>query len=80
MAQERRALNAKYAELERTQYESKPAPPPKNTDFASSPSMEATEDPAPTRHAPATERQQVEEKSKYEASEVWRSKKGNRLH
>jgi hypothetical protein len=42
--------------------------------------MEATEDPAPTRHAPATEGQQVEEKSKYEASEVWRSKKGNRLH
>jgi hypothetical protein len=41
--------------------------------------MEAMDDPAPTRHAPETRSQQVEEKSKYEAGEVWRSKKGNSL-
>ena len=78
LQQERRAMNAKYAELERSQYTSKMTPP-SNTDNASNPSMEATEDPAPTRHAPTTQGQQVEEKSKYEASEVWRSKKGDRL-
>jgi len=71
-------MNARYAELERSQYMSKSSPP-SNTDSASNPSMEATEDPAPTRHAPTTQGQQVEEKSKYEASEVWRSKKGDRL-
>jgi hypothetical protein len=50
-----------------------------NGDTAGSPSQEASLDPAPTRHAPETEAQRVGEKSKYEASEVWRSKKGDRL-
>ncbi|KAL3423165.1 hypothetical protein PVAG01_04912 [Phlyctema vagabunda] len=36
-------------------------------------------DPAPTRHAPASEGQQVREKSKYEASEPYRSTKGDRF-
>ncbi|KAF2422198.1 hypothetical protein EJ08DRAFT_701747 [Tothia fuscella] len=43
------------------------------------PSGEASVDPAPTRHAPENESQRVGEKSKYEASEVWRSKKGDRF-
>ncbi|EOD52978.1 hypothetical protein BKCO1_3000050 [Neofusicoccum parvum] len=43
------------------------------------PSHEASQDPAPTRHAPATEGQQVLEKSKYEASEPFRSRKGDRF-
>ncbi|KAI9847969.1 MAG: hypothetical protein M1837_001486 [Sclerophora amabilis] len=48
-------------------------------DFAGSPSQEASDDPAPTRHAPENERQRVKEKSKYEASEPYRSKKGDRF-
>ncbi|RDW95134.1 hypothetical protein BP5796_00897 [Coleophoma crateriformis] len=43
-----------------------------------SPSQEVI-DPAPTRHAPNTEGQRVAEKSKYEASEPYRAKKGDRL-
>ncbi|KAH8159581.1 hypothetical protein CIB48_g8663 [Xylaria polymorpha] len=47
------------------------APPsnnaPVNNDFTGSPSREASSDPAPTRHAPATEDQRVFEKSKYES-------------
>jgi len=43
------------------------------------PSAEASQDPAATRHAPATEGQKVLEKSKYEASEVWRAPKGGRF-
>jgi hypothetical protein len=50
-----------------------------NGDPTGDPSREANIDPAPTRHAPETEAQRVGEKSKYEASEVWRSKKGDRL-
>jgi hypothetical protein len=50
-----------------------------NKDNAAEPSREANLDPAPTRHEPETESQRVVEKSKYEASEVWRSKKGDRL-
>ncbi|KIW07317.1 uncharacterized protein PV09_02167 [Verruconis gallopava] len=73
--QERRAMNARYAELERSQH----ASALNGSDHASHPAMEASADPAPTRHAPTTQGQQVEEKSKYEASEVWRSKKGDRL-
>jgi Domain of unknown function (DUF4748) len=50
------------------------------TDEAGNPSREASaHDPAPTRHAPETEGQRVAEKSKYEASEVWRSRKGDRF-
>ncbi|KAE8827897.1 hypothetical protein PTNB73_06354 [Pyrenophora teres f. teres] len=45
----------------------------------SSPSMQASQDPAPTRHAPESEGQRVGEKSKYEANEVYRSRKGDRF-
>ncbi|KAK8187309.1 hypothetical protein HDK77DRAFT_447496 [Phyllosticta capitalensis] len=45
----------------------------------SNPSHEATQDPAATRHAPETQQQQIWEKSKYEASEPFRSKKGDRF-
>jgi hypothetical protein len=43
------------------------------------PSHEASSDPAPTRHAPEDEAQKVREKSKYEASDVYRSRKGDRF-
>ncbi|KAL1645778.1 hypothetical protein SLS58_003662 [Diplodia intermedia] len=43
------------------------------------PSQEASQDPAPTRHAPETAGQQVFEKSKYEATEPFRSRKGDRF-
>jgi hypothetical protein len=49
-----------------------------NGSAGANPSTEANE-PAPTRHAPATEGQKVTEKSKYEASEVWKSPKGSRF-
>lgn len=49
------------------------------TDPSGSPSQEASGDPAPTRHAPTTEKQQVFEKSKYEASVPYKSPKGDRF-
>ncbi|KAL1896522.1 hypothetical protein Sste5346_004556 [Sporothrix stenoceras] len=50
------------------------------TDAVGSPSQESSNtDPAPTRHAPATEAQRVLEKSKYEASAPFRSPKGDRF-
>ncbi|KJR86647.1 uncharacterized protein SPSK_02759 [Sporothrix schenckii 1099-18] len=50
------------------------------TDTVGSPSQESSSaDPAPTRHAPATESQRVLEKSKYEASSPFRSPKGDRF-
>ncbi|PHH87310.1 hypothetical protein CDD83_9037 [Cordyceps sp. RAO-2017] len=52
---------------------------PAQTDSAGSPSQEASHDPAPTRHAPATESQRVGEKSKYESSVPYRSPKGDRF-
>lgn len=52
---------------------------PVRTDTAGSPSQEAGNDPAPTRHAPTTERERVLEKSKYEASVPFRSPKGDRF-
>ncbi|AEO56830.1 hypothetical protein MYCTH_2302201 [Thermothelomyces thermophilus ATCC 42464] len=52
---------------------------PARTDTAGSPSQESSSDPAPTRHAPATESQRVLEKSKYEASVPFRSPKGDRF-
>ncbi|KAI1487493.1 hypothetical protein F5X96DRAFT_145908 [Biscogniauxia mediterranea] len=52
---------------------------PARTDAAGSPSQEASSDPAPTRHAPATEGQRVIEKSKYESSTPYRSPKGDRF-
>ncbi|KAK2814126.1 hypothetical protein FQN50_000530 [Emmonsiellopsis sp. PD_5] len=48
-------------------------------DDTASPSTEVGHDPAPTRHEPETEAQGVEEKGKYEASEPYRSRKGNRF-
>ncbi|KAK4159013.1 hypothetical protein QBC43DRAFT_328025 [Cladorrhinum sp. PSN259] len=52
---------------------------PARTDSAGSPSQETGNDPAPTRHAPATETERVFEKSKYEASQPFRSPKGDRF-
>ncbi|KAJ8113349.1 hypothetical protein ONZ43_g5171 [Nemania bipapillata] len=52
---------------------------PITTDFAGSPSQEASSDPAPTRHAPTTEGQRVFEKSKYESSTPFKSPKGDRF-
>ncbi|KAI0448730.1 hypothetical protein F5B21DRAFT_496569 [Xylaria acuta] len=52
---------------------------PVNNDFTGSPSQEASSDPAPTRHAPATEDQRVFEKSKYESTTPFRSPKGDRF-
>lgn len=52
---------------------------PPSADHSGSPSQEATTDPAPTRHAPESEGQRVREKSKYEASEPYRAKKGDRF-
>ncbi|KAI5299131.1 hypothetical protein KEM56_003499, partial [Ascosphaera pollenicola] len=49
-------------------------------DVSGHPSMEVQDtDPAPTRHEPDTAGQKAVEKGKYEAEEVWRSKKGPRL-
>lgn len=52
---------------------------PARTDTAGSPSQESSSDPAPTRHAPATEGQRVVEKSKYESSVPFTSPKGDRF-
>lgn len=49
------------------------------TDPSGSPSQEASSDPAPTRHAPATEGQRILEKSKYESSTPFKSPKGDRF-
>ncbi|EKD13327.1 hypothetical protein MBM_08410 [Drepanopeziza brunnea f. sp. 'multigermtubi' MB_m1] len=52
---------------------------PARADPSGSPSSEATSDPAPTRHAPDTEAQRVREKSKYETSDPFRARKGDRF-
>ncbi|KAG9252155.1 uncharacterized protein F5Z01DRAFT_676046 [Emericellopsis atlantica] len=44
-----------------------------------SPSQEASNDPAPTRHEPTTEQQRVSEKGKHETDRVYRSPKGDRF-
>ncbi|PYI12248.1 hypothetical protein BO78DRAFT_301930, partial [Aspergillus sclerotiicarbonarius CBS 121057] len=49
------------------------------SDDVASPSAEASHDPAPTRHEPETEAEQVLEKSKYEATQPFRPPRGNRL-
>jgi hypothetical protein len=41
--------------------------------------MQANQDPAPTRHEPIGEEGRAREKSKYEASDVYRSRKGDRF-
>ncbi|KAH0841852.1 hypothetical protein AYO21_03168 [Fonsecaea monophora] len=51
----------------------------KGLDHAGSPSSEISEDAAPVGHAPVDGEQRVREKSKYEAAEPYRSKKGDRL-
>ncbi|EXJ60529.1 hypothetical protein A1O7_04682 [Cladophialophora yegresii CBS 114405] len=51
----------------------------KGLDHAGSPSSEISEDAAPVGHAPVDGEQRVREKSKYEAAEPFRSKKGDRL-
>lgn len=52
---------------------------PPRSDHSGSPSQEASIDPAPTSHAPESEGQRVREKSKYETSEPFRAKKGDRF-
>ena len=52
---------------------------PARSDHSGSPSQESSLDPAPTQHAPDTEGQRIREKSKYEASEPFRAKKGDRF-
>lgn len=52
---------------------------PARSDHSGSPSQESTLEPAPTSHAPDTEGQRIREKSKYESSEPFRSKKGDRF-
>lgn len=51
----------------------------KGLDHAGSPSSEISEDVAPVGHAPENADQRIREKSKYEAAEPFRSKKGNRF-
>lgn len=51
----------------------------KGLDHAGSPSSEGSEDAAPVGHAPINTEQRVREKSKYEAAEPYRSKKGDRF-
>lgn len=68
---------------ESLEYSAKTAPPKqhqhKSADHAGSPSMEASNDPAPTRHGRETDSHQEQEKSKYEASQPFRAKKGDRF-
>lgn len=45
----------------------------------STPAIEASNDPAPTRHVPQNEEELIREKSKYEASAVYRSPRGDRF-
>ncbi|KAH6648918.1 hypothetical protein BKA67DRAFT_576289 [Truncatella angustata] len=58
---------------------SAPAGTSPRTDPSGSPSQEASNDPAPTRHAPSTEGERVFEKSKYESSTPFKSQKGDRF-
>jgi hypothetical protein len=51
----------------------------KGLDHAGSPSSEASEDVAAVGHSPETRDQKIRERSKYEAAEPYRSKKGDRF-
>lgn len=51
----------------------------KGLDHAGSPSSEISEDAAPVGHAPVDQDQKISEKSKYEAAQPFRSKRGDRL-
>jgi hypothetical protein len=57
----------------------KPKSDGKGLDYAASPSAEASEEAAPVAHAPETEQQKIRERSKYEAAEPYRSRKGDRF-
>lgn len=48
-------------------------------DHAGSPSSEISEDAAPVGHAPVDDSQKMRERSKYEAAEPYRSRKGDRF-
>ncbi|QRD05119.1 hypothetical protein JI435_110350, partial [Parastagonospora nodorum SN15] len=48
-------------------------------DESGNPSVQANMDPAPTRHEPADAEARAREKSKYEAGDVYRSRKGDRF-
>ncbi|PWW78419.1 hypothetical protein C7212DRAFT_315752 [Tuber magnatum] len=48
-------------------------------DPAGHPSTESSNDPAPARQGPQTDQQEISEKSKYEASAVYKRPKGDRL-
>ena len=48
-------------------------------DHVGSPSSEISEDAAPVGHAPVDDNQKIRERSKYEAAEPYRSKKGDRF-
>jgi len=56
-----------------------PSQSTKGLDHAGSPSSEISEDAAPVGHAPVDHEQRMREKSKYEAAEPFRSKKGDRF-
>ncbi|KAG9244728.1 hypothetical protein BJ878DRAFT_575460 [Calycina marina] len=76
--QKKRRLQESY-EYPGPKSNSKKGAPPTD-DHSGSPSQESSAaDPAPTRHAPASEGQQVGEKSKYETSEPFRARKGDRF-
>jgi hypothetical protein len=82
--QKRRQLNAELEHSFPTSgkpaiYDGKKNGGPPRSDHSGSPSQEATIDPAPTSHAPESEGQRVLERSKYETSEPFRSKKGDRF-
>jgi len=68
-----------YMRLQQKQYENSMMYIPDNQDTAAKPSSEATSDPAPTRHEPKNDEERMREKSKYEASAVYRSPKGDRF-
>lgn len=48
-------------------------------DHASNPSSEASEEAAPVGHAPINAEERLKDRSKYEAAEPYRSKKGDRF-
>lgn len=48
-------------------------------DHASNPSSEASEEAAPVGHAPINAEERLKNRSKYEAAELYRSKKGDRF-
>lgn len=65
------------------EYYSKPSSPKhshrKTPDHASSPSTEASNDPAPSEHAAENGSRKIEEESKYVATKTYRSRKGDRF-